>query len=435
MAGFENWSIKVKVDISDHKVIWPLVLLSILRARGMSEKILFIICVLWVIALVLRSMKFTVPRVNGLWLYMAFITISAFIGLSINDSRSVQRDLYYYLPTVVSIILGYYLAYYKGKKKSIIRTICLCGSAISAVNFINASANVLAFTDFDAMKTAFSVCIYEVNVALAILIYVKFICKKHIFSKYSDWILMLLMMGQIILCLSRAAIIQLGVEIVCIIIFAIIIDKNNRQNIKSVLYLATSVIAICIVVVSAMPNDVTDQLLEKFSKTADEINSEQIFDDQDEAIENWRAYEIQEAVFQWKENNIFNQLFGDGMGKGVDVNYVPYTWARYNMIENDEIPLLHNGYYTSLNKGGVLGFVAIIWLFVSNILEFFKQRKKREIDGELIHMLAVTSIITLGIVFTTYVVRGPVSQVVCMFWGLMIGWTNKEVRAKWIVER
>lgn len=71
-------------------------------------------------------------------------------------------------------------------------------------------------------------------------------------------------------------------------------------------------------------------------------------------MQNWRAYEMQATLKQWGKSGILSQIFGHGMGKGIELEFVPYNWKSAGMVENGEMPLAHNGFYTLLPKGGLL---------------------------------------------------------------------------------
>src|SRR5699024_3872077 len=113
------------------------------------------------------------------------------------------------------------------------------------------------------------------------------------------------------------------------------------------------------------------------------------------------------------------------MGSGIYLEYVPYTWKA--MVEDNKIPLLHNGYYTILIKGGVIGIGALIWLMLGNVFLGFKLLKKRQdIKGELIIMIALEIIYLV----LTAVVRGAVTQNINIVWTLLIGWISADISRK-----
>ena len=94
-------------------------------------------------------------------------------------------------------------------------------------------------------------------------------------------------------------------------------------------------------------------------------------------MNNWRAYEMQAAIKQWISSNFFEKIIGSGLGRGIHIDYIPYSWSE--MVENNQIPLLHNGYYTVLIKIGILGVLALLTIFLSSLKKGM-QESKEEIE-------------------------------------------------------
>lgn len=417
------YSLKVKIDLSGIKTIyWPIVLLMMARYFGLSEKIIFFIVVAAIIYIMGISKKIVIPNVNGLWFYSIMIIFSGCLGFILNGTRNLARDIYYVLPTIAFIILGYYLEKFNDKHAySMINTMIVYGGLISFMSFLKALSSVEALTGFDAMRSCFGKNnIYEVCVVFAVFFYKKFIVREVCVSKWLDRVLGFFMSIQITLCLGRMAIIQTGVSIIMLFVFTVIKGIQPKENLKK---FATSVLVVCIgvfILSRVMPQSTWNQLIDKFNSSAEEINSSQKFDSTEDAMENWRGYEIEQAKTQWKNNNVLFEIIGEGLGKGVKITYVPYTWA--NVVVSDEIPLLHNGYYTLLPKAGIIGVCALIWLFLSNILLIVKNDKKN------IDILIILAAITVGVMINTYVVRGPISQIPPISWALLIGTINYNIR-------
>ena len=110
------------------------------------------------------------------------------------------------------------------------------------------------------------------------------------------------------------------------------------------------------------------------------------------------------------------------MGKGIALGFVPYTWK--GMVENGEIPLLHNAYYTILPKGGLVGVIALIWFMFANIVTAFKVFKRKSNMKEELVLLVSISVVFL---VQSYTVRGPVVQSANLSWALLIGWINAQI--------
>lgn len=67
----------------------------------------------------------------GLKLYMTFIIYSTIIGFCLYSTRNVVRDLFYIVPTVLWIIIGYNLCADNKTGKSLLKTLYLYGMVIS----------------------------------------------------------------------------------------------------------------------------------------------------------------------------------------------------------------------------------------------------------------------------------------------------------------
>ena len=94
------------------------------------------------------------------------------------------------------------------------------------------------------------------------------------------------------------------------------------------------------------------------------------------------------------------------------------------MHREKSIALLHNAYYTLLIKGGLLGTFSLIWLYISNILEFFRV-KSYFLKKETIILVMVT----VGMIIMSYIVNGNFGFRTWIAWGIMVGWINAEIRA------
>lgn len=229
------YSLKVKIDLSGIKTIyWPIVLLMMARYFGLSEKIIFFIVVAAIIYIMGISKKIVIPNVNGLWFYSIMIIFSGCLGFILNGTRNLARDIYYVLPTIAFIILGYYLEKFNDKHAySMINTMIVYGGLISFMSFLKALSSVEALTGFDAMRSCFGKNnIYEVCVVFAVFFYKKFIIREVCVSKWLDRVLGFFMSIQITLCLGRMAIIQTGVSIIMLFVFTVIkgIQPNYRNT-------------------------------------------------------------------------------------------------------------------------------------------------------------------------------------------------------------
>ena len=172
-----------------------------------------------------------------------------------------------------------------------------------------------------------------------------------------------------------------------------------------------------------MPDGLTDMFMEKIAKTSVEVDTTQAIDSVKDAMNSWRAYEIQAVRKQWEESGFLVKILGAGIGTGIHIDYVPYTWRE--MVVNNEIPLLHNGFLTLLPKGGVVAVVALGLMFVGNAMKGYKFLK----EGTHAKWGIVLMAISIAGIATTYVARGPVQQGAFLAWGLMLGWYNARLNS------
>ena len=116
-------------------------------------------------------------------------------------------------------------------------------------------------------------------------------------------------------------------------------------------------------------------------------------------------------------------MIGQGFGTYIKVKYIPNEFTE-DMSKGNSIALLHNAYYTLLVKCGILGTIALIWLYLSNILQFFTIKEKW-LKKEAITIVAIT----VGMILMSYVVNGNFGGRMWITWGIMVGWINAEIRA------
>lgn len=416
----------IKINLKSLKEIsWEIVALFVVQFCGwITPKQAFVIYFVLLVGLVGFMKKIIFPNIAGLRFYLFFVLYSTVIGLALYGTRNVARDLYYVMPAIVLIILGYYFRVMHGREVSIMKTMVLCGVIVSISAIINCFKNVSVMTNFEGMRGIFDVGSYHVLCSFIIVFTVLFTnIKINLFKKEINYFCFIIMFIQLLLSLSRSA--WIGVAIGCVSV--LLLDLYNSGDIinfaKKIMAISIFVLLGGVFFFNAAPKSIVEEFTEKFDKTTEELNSGQEFSSVGDTMNNWRGYENQCAKKQWEQSPIMEELIGGGMGKGIVLEYVPYTWKE--MVENDEIPLLHNGYYTILIKGGIVGFLALIWFMVSNILLGLRLLKKRvDIKFELVILIALEIVYLV----LTYVVRGPVTQNVNIIWSILIGWISADIR-------
>lgn len=427
MLRSNNFKDIINIKKPDKEIQWLVVVLFALKAWGYSQKILFLIYAMLLLAIIVKSGRVIIPKIKGLFIYVCIFFVAMSIGMMKFPIGLVEKDVYYYLPNIVVILLGFYLAFYYSEKKSIIKTLCVSGLVSSIIGWGRLISNPSNFSDFNKLRSSLSGNIYEIAIIVAIVIFFRIICKECVFSKIKDIGIILVLTMQVLLSMGRTQIIILVCGLILIMFEAMLFYEDKYKKIKTILQIfIISGLAIAFVMF-VVPEDMTDNLLDKFENTTTEIDATNEYNSTEDVMKNWRGYETQCAERQWKNYNLLEQIIGGGLGKAVSVQFVPYTWKRFDMISGNNVPLLHNGYYTTLIKEGILGVIALVWIFLSNAIYIFT---KKSFNEEQRKMLIVLSAASIGVAIQTYVMRGIVSQETCLSWALMVGWINYDIKRK-----
>lgn len=409
----------IKLNLKNIKsMLWPVLLIFSCRLfELLNIKMAFLTYVALVIYLIFSLKKIIIPNIRGMRLYLFVLFYSTVVGLSQYNVRNVIRDLYYILPTIVLMVLGYYLFMFYGEKASLVKTLIIVGSIISTYVVFRFFTNISSYDELSGFKNNFGICSAEVLFIFLILFFYVFILKEKLFNKIFEFYSFVIMLLQIILSMQRNIWISLILGIISIIVVMMTIKKYRKRMIQLLMKTIIITVIIYFAAVLILPESVTEEMVDKISQSSVEINSNQEYDDVDDAMANWRGYEIHAAQKQWQQSNVFVELFGAGMGKGVHLDLVPYTWD--SITKDGNIPLLHNGYYTILTKAGILGVIALIWFMLGNVVTGWDILKKKDYmiaDGCI--LIAISAVYLLQ----TYVATGPVTQAVNITWPLLIGW-------------
>ena len=400
--------------------IWELVFLSIARSYYVSDSITTIITLLLFVIIFIRIKKILIPRIKNTNLYIFFIIYATVYGMLMFSTREVTRTLFYLFPTILCIWLGYFLQMVY-EHKSIFKTIYLVGILNCVHTLLYVLVNIGQIKDITDVREYASGFVFEISIVLVAFYVEKLLFKKIIFGYIIDILVMILFAIKIAISLTRSAIGQAIVGLLVAFILLLIFDFR-RINIGLVIG-AIIFAATLAVVFAVLPKDAIESFNEKIDNTGAEISSNQKFKTVDDAMANWRGFEIQEAQRQWKNNkNGFEVIFGEGLGASINVRFIPYNWQ--GEIEGKSIPLLHNGFYGVLIYGGVFGLVALIWFLLGGVFLLIKNYKKMEGIREYLIINAATSV---SIILATYVVNGVVGKTLFLNWCLICGCTNAMV--------
>ena len=311
-----------------------------------------------------------IPRsVKGKSFLLVVLLLGLIMGLfRINQYGiyKIVRDLFYVLNPILFILIA---SNYKGSNSKLIKTIAISAVIYSCLHLINvgisfgmAGGNISILRDM-AGKGQF---IEVLGIALFFPKNDKLTSKE--FSKLFSKISFILCTISIIVSFSRTYIIMLLIIMLCILMLGQKSIYKVLGNFVKTLIGTVIVIALICKFVPTMMNEVTG----KFERSLIEISSKSNWLDKSNIISNWRGYEIYCAKEQFKKAPLLEQFFGQGFGKVINTN----GYEVYVSGERGGITILHNGFYTILIKTGVVGLIAYIFFFISNIFYYYINRKK-----------------------------------------------------------
>ncbi|MBC5668863.1 hypothetical protein DWW50_08795 [Eubacterium sp. AF15-50] len=405
-------------------IMWPLLIIFMVRFYTENYQLAFILDVIWMMTMIFKNGKiaFHLPRVKGMLLFVAMIVISAYIGGLSNDVRDIVKDVFYVAQTLVIIMIGYQ-CYYLKKTKDVKKTLYIAGLGMAIFSVGRVILNITQITDMHSIREISSREVYEVAFILCILLADKLVMNRVIFTNTIDWVAAALMLLNVILSMGRAQIVSMFAMIVAMLIFNVLIGKNRAGRLVKLSISVAILVIISFLLYLALPQNIQDEFNDKMTVSFNEISSDEDYDGYMKAIQHWRGFEIEQAKIQWEKAPVWQKILGEGLGTYIQVKYIPSEFTE-DMHRGKSIALLHNAYYTLLIKGGLLGTFSLIWLYISNIIPFFKVKNyylKRE--------TIVMAMITVGMMIMSYIVNGNFGFRTWIAWGIMIGWINAEIRA------
>lgn len=405
-------------------IMWPLLIIFMVRFYTENYQLAFILDVIWMMTMIFKNGKiaFHLPRVNGMLLFVAMIVISAYIGGLSNDVRDIVKDVFYVAQTLVIIMIGYQ-CYYLKKTKDVKKTLYIAGLGMAIFSVGRVILNITQITDMHSIREISSREVYEVAFILCILLADKLVMNRVIFTNTIDWIAAALMLLNVILSMGRAQIVSMFAMIVAMLTFNVLIGKNRASRLVKLSISVAILVIISFLLYLALPQNIQDEFNDKMTVSFNEISSDEDYDGYMKAIQHWRGFEIEQAKIQWEKAPVWQKILGEGLGTYIQVKYIPSEFTE-DMHRGKSIALLHNAYYTLLIKGGLLGTFSLIWLYISNIIPFFKV-KNYYLKRETIVMV----MITIGMMIMSYIVNGNFGFRTWIAWGIMIGWINAEIRA------
>ncbi len=404
------------------KLLFTVIMLYIALRAGVQDEMVLIGAVFILILLIINYKYVVFPKIIGFKIYGISLAIMLIYGLISAEVDNYIKGMFHVLSVVVVVILGYYLCVMTGDKKSLFLTMEICGIGMSIATFIRGLMNIGELGDIEGLRLYFGSQVYELSVIFVVLLFLCVYRKKIIATRFIDLFAIVLLGLNIIISLGRAQIFAILFVLILMNILNFIFEKNKIRVLRR---FSIVLIALAILIGSVayfMPYDIKETFFQKTENSSMELNSNASFKHEKDIYNNWRGYEIKNAQKQWRKYNTFEMVFGGGVQKQIKISNLPshFTRGAGYTFQNNKSPILHNGYYTLLVKGGVLAIVGVlIWLLAPLFMIFWKKKDEESKDI----LLLMISLNAMYIIYT-YVVRGVVDQIMHLSYGLTIGWLN-----------
>ena len=384
-----------------------------------SNEMSCVIVTLLLIIYIIKTKRIQIPHVRGMKFYAVYAVLLAIYGFAFYSVRSVARDVFYILPTIEFIILGYYYQKKERDENKIFRSVIYVGACIAIINIIKVLISPSNLTSLTAIRGIFTSGSYEVVMA-GIVAFVASIAGTDYQIRHMK-VIQLLLLIDTVLSFSRSVWVEFLLG--CFIIL-MACQKRGTLSIRTFRVVSGALVVLLLLLFIGqyiLPDSVVTEYVNKLLDSSQEINAGSTFNSVQEATNNWRAYEMQSAINEWKNGSIFQQVFGFGIGKGIYIQYVPATWV--SMVESNRIPLLHSAYHTYLVKGGIIGLLSLIWFMLAPMYDSYR-RLKRKHSSEYIGFHLVLIGVCTAFMIQSYVVRGPIVQNANISWAMLVGWIS-----------
>lgn len=389
-------------------------LLIVLNYIVISDEIGFIFVLLIDVVLFLRiHTKVFIPGYVFLVLYL----LQGIIMGVVSDYPlwNVLRDTFYVFNPLSKIFLGYYLGYIFGEKKSIYKTIVVYCAVVSIVDTC-----WRIFTGYDISNFYGGSVATTLRFILPILIMENTWGIVGIENKNVNLFLKFLFAFNIIVGLKRTAYLIVAVNFVLLILF---LPKKKKLRYSTTLKIMGIIIVAVILaysIIGTLPENVVDQFIGKWENATEEIGTIQEGWSSSDVAQNWRSYEVSLAIENFKSGTFIQQLIGYGFGKIIET---PYAYM-VGTASDGGITILHNGFYTILVKGGILGIICIILFYLKGFLFCINNIR----NNKNIQQNVILSILYATMIIKTWLTMGLFRPDIELTWCLMFGWLYADIK-------
>ena len=293
----------------------------------------------WVLFLILVAVGagYFNPAERGYWPYLRDIIDFTSLFLYWFAASEIIRTNQYDTKTVYKIIVLY-------------SVILSAGGLLQRVSGYQGTSE-----DFSSFVASGGVSQFTLAIGLYLSLFKPSVIEKYYFSRFLDLLADIVLLGTFALSFSRTTVI--------IFLCLVITGQYNRMSaiIKCILLGIVGLIAVSYL----LPN-VWTSFIDKIMNSVTEISASNSWSDYN-IVNNWRGFEVYSAKKVFSQYSIFAQVFGKGFGSTVDVGGYAYL-----VTSEAALPYLHNGYYTTLIKGGICGMVLTIGYYLAMIHHYMK---------------------------------------------------------------
>lgn len=392
-----------------------LVILLILSEKASWQISFFIIIFLLFICIIKYGIPNKLIHINKELIIIFIIgSLSGVYCVLIGKYELVDylRDMLIFLIPIIYIMFGIFLNKYKNiSEYDIYKTYIYSGIILSAIHIGDVLINFKDISLGIENRALSGIGSNVTILALVILILSEkelklSAIKNNFIRKFS----MLLLLISFIFYFSRT-------DLVLFFSF-IIVDLIVRKkiNIKNCLKNIINVTLILFLLFNILPKKTMGEFITKLTRSFTEVSSNNSVWTWDRINNDWRGYEIYRAKLQIKGWDPLEYIYGAGFGEKVNLGLqikLGNEWFT-------KIPILHNGYYYIMLKTGILG----IMLYLIFLIKLFIIGCKEIILNKVNFRYKLLSGMSLGLIFSTYVVAGLYNREGILAYCILIGFIS-----------
>lgn len=321
-------------------------------------------------------------KLPGRGIYLLLVIQCAFVGTL--ELMQGFTTAWPFLRDLISISLiplywvaaQYFLSRFSSRKVDFLYNFVVSCSIVSTIkligNFSTLVSGSISISRVDEWLISISVFL--------IICYYKTLFNGH---RYAGFFISTVIVLEFVLGFSRTSIIILVVLLCSRILL-------HPKILAKVVFL----ISAAVLVASFTFKNQFQELMDKFVRSLTEVSSNDIWN-AEQITWNWRGFEVYCAKQKFLDGALIDKIFGWGFGSEIDA----FGYSR--LVTNEgSLPYLHNGYYTMLIKGGLLGLLFLFLFYINlivRIVKRFQDLKRLSLFVVLITAMLITSYVIGGL--------------------------------------